>query len=586
MITNRNHKTVYNQKFILRNTLAERIIIGTLIYDLSLKKVLKESLSRHFFSIKKNQLLYSFLIHLEKQDKTRQVLQITHTLWEKGLLEDAGGVNNIVSSMQISQTFYLSKNKNISLKYFINVLYYYYLKRLFIQYSYNLIHINFFHRISINRSYNLAKKQLNNIARCYYLYELKYINNDVSSVINKKVKELDKNIKILSGFENLDKITNGFKEGDLIIIAGRPSMGKTSFAINIINYLSIKLDYRVHMFSLEMSKEEILYRMLSLLSNLPVEKIEKQLIFGKEWSIIQKAGYIIMNSLLRIDDKGSSSIEYIQSQCQNYKINKAIFVIDYLQLIKVENYPTDNRAQEIGHITRNLKLLTRELKTTAIVLSQLNRNIENRANKRPLLSDLRESGCIALSTFPRLYKYQELKSLLILHCFKQYYNFNRIKKVDIKENNKQHVFSLINLTQVFISTTHNHKIFAHQLWHKEDQLKFYEFNTIENKTKLNTRRILELNKSLSIKFLGKAQVYDVSLESYHNFTINTYIVHNSIEQDADLILMLYKNEHYSDDKIIDIVIAKHRHGPIGSCQLLFHADTCRFSNTTNNTIYY
>ena len=578
----RKYSNIYNQKLILNNTLAEEIIIGFFLSNLSLKRILKESLNYYFFSITRYRILYYFLINLEKKNKKYQTLQIIDELWERKLLKRVGGIKKIINSIRTSQNFYLRNNGNMNLRYLINVLYYYYLKRLFIQYSYSIIQTNYFYSLSINRLYSLATKRLSDIACNHHLYESKHVHSEMSSLINKPEANYEEQMNILSGFSKLDQITNGFKEGDLVIIAGRPSMGKTSFAINIICFLSTELHHKVHLFSLEMSRREILYRILSLLSNLPVHKIQKKLLFGQEWTNLQEVGSTLINSSLLIDDRCSSSIEYIESECQNYKATKTIIIIDYLQLIKVENHNFENRTQEIGYITRNLKLLARDLQAIAIILSQLNRNIENRTNKRPLLSDLRESGCISLFSFPRLYQQKKKYFILILHCFKQYYALNRINRINIYKSRKQYIFSLINLTHLLLSTTHNHQFLTYHLWAKEDQLKFHQFNTIKNSSALNTQCILELKKPLFIKCLGIDEVYDISLETFHNFTINTYIIHNSIEQDADLILMLYKKESDSRERIIDIVIAKHRHGSIGSFQLLFHADVCKFSNVENN----
>lgn len=584
MITNSKYKNIYNQKSTLNNILAEKIIIGFLLSNLSSNKILEGSLNRYFFSIKIYRLLYTFFINLDKKNGKVQVFKVINQIWKKKLLKKIGSLHNLIYLIQTSQNFYLSSNENINIKYFINLLYYYYIRRLFIQHSYSIIQASYFYNLSINTLYSLAAKQLNGIAKNHHFYELRHNNSGIIEVFNSIKKDDQDDPKMLSGIEYLDNITKGFKEGDLIIIAGRPSMGKTSFVINIINYLSIELYYKVHMFSLEMSRKEILFRMLSLLSNLPIERIQRNLLFGKDWDNLQRCGSILINSPLLIDEKGSASIEYIKSQCQNNNANNAIIVIDYLQLIQVESLRTDNRAQEIGHITRSLKLLVRNLDATALVLSQLNRNIENRNNKRPLLSDLRESGCIALSHTSQLNYHADKESFSIVCCFKRYYTFNKINKIKRYESQKQYTFSLINLTKEFISTTHNHKIFAYHFWSKEDQLKYNEFNTINNNEEGDAKYTLELNKSLQVKFLGKTRVYDIALEYYHNFIIGTYIVHNSIEQDADLVLMLYKNEHYSKEKIIDIVIAKHRHGPIGSFQLLFHADVCKFSNVVSDAI--
>ena len=361
-------------------------------------------------------------------------------------------------------------------------------------------------------------------------------------------------------------------------------MGKTSFAINILSHLSTKLKIKVHMFSLEMSRNEILDKLISLVSEITINQIVTKSIKKKDWIAIQNTCKVLMASPIYIDDNGYSSIDYIKSQCKNDNIHKSIIIIDYLQLIKVNNSNIETRSQEIGHITRELKLLAQNLKSTIIILSQLNRNIENRANKRPLLSDLRESGCVDYFNLPNMQSHKFSKFIETLHCFKQYYILNRIKELQLYENTSQYIFGAINKTKTLLNITHNHKLLIYSKWNKKDQIKHNQFHLIKQINRLNLKFTIELNILACIKRLHKDKVYDLKLENYHNFTINNYILHNSIEQDADLILMLYKNNENLNNQIIDIVIAKHRHGPIGNFQLLFHADTCKFSNIQNPDI--
>lgn len=583
MLTNNKYNT-YNKKFPMHNTLAEEIIIGYLLSRTSIKKTVAHSLNIHFFTLKKYQLLYFHIIHTNTQYDELNIIKIIHQLWNTKLLQEVGGINYIINSIQKSQAFYLSYNEYNNLKYFINILHYYYIKRLFIQYSNSIIQLNHFYNFSIYRTYNKAAKYLNTISNIYKTYNLTGFHNNITRFVHQINKPSRNESNILSGFKDLDKITNGFKSGDLIIVAGRPSMGKTSFAINILYHLTMKLNIKVHMFSLEMSKNEILDKLISLISNITIKQIKNKSIKRQDWLKIQAACNALMKSPISIDDDGDSCVDYIKTQCKAYKINNTLIIIDYLQLIKINKEHIENRSQEIGHITRELKLLAQSIKSTIIVLSQLNRNIENRANKRPLLSDLRESGCIDYTNLPHIQKNTSLNYIETLHCFKKYYILNRVNNLALNENLNQYIFSFINNTAILLCITHNHKLLIYNEWNKEDQIKYNQFNTIKQENKFNLKLTIELNTINYIKRLTKNKVYDLALQKYHNFIISNHIIHNSIEQDADLILMLYKNSENTDSKIIDIVIAKHRHGPIGSFQLLFHADICRFSNIQHQAL--
>jgi len=572
---------IYTRKFPLHNILAEETIIGFLLSNQSLKKTVSQSINRYFFSLKKYQALYDCILITNKKIQSITILEIIRILWDTKLLIEIGGINNVVHTIQKSQSLYLSYNENTSLKYFVNILHYYYIKRLFVQYSHSIIEINYFYNLSINQIYQKSIISLKKISQIDNRHKVDHLYHHIKNFlynINENSKE-KKNI--FSGFIDLDKITNGFNNGDLIIIAGRPSMGKTSFAINILYYLSIKLNLRVHMFSLEMSRDEILNKLISLISNITINRIQARIIHKQDWQLVQQTCKSLINAPLSIDDNGYSSIDYIKSECQNTNINKSIIIIDYLQLIKVEQKYVENRAQEIGNITRELKLLAQNIKSIAIVLSQLNRNIENRADKRPLLSDLRESGCIDYANIPKIQSYHLVETI---NCFKQFYFLNRRITIRLCQNLEQHIFCMINSTRVILGITHNHRLLNQNIWIKEDQIKSHQFHYIKQNNPLNSQLTLEINRFFLIKRFNRNKVYDLVLSRYHNFTIESYIVHNSIEQDADLILMLYKDSENIDPRIIDIVVAKHRHGPVGTFQLLFYADICKFSNLQDKSI--
>jgi len=584
MLINSQYSHIYTQKLPLHNILAEEILIGALLSRKFLTREVSQSLNRYFFSLKRYQILYEYIIDNHKKNGFLNLIEVINKLWGTKLLIDIGGMEMISSNIQKSQSFSLSHDQYYHLKYYINILHYYYIKRLFIQYSNSLIQISYFYHLSLNQLYKYSIGYLNKISNIKNLHSTEYINTNIK-VFLKNINNPSKyNGNILSGFRDLDILTNGFKNGDLIILAGRPSMGKTSLAINILNYLSLQLHMEVYMFSLEMSKDEILNKLISLISQINLNQIKNRVIRKQEWNIIQQACQKLMSSSLIIDDNGNSSINSIKSRCKNYIINRSIIIIDYLQLIKNEDKSLENRSQELGNITRELKLLVHRLKSTAIVLSQLNRNIENRANKRPLLSDLRESGCIEILNIPKIQNHENFTTVNIINCFKQYYILTRINEFILYETLKQHMFAIVNTEQKLLCTTHNHKILIHKIWKKEDQIKYNQFNNIKHNHPLVFKLSIEINKLILIKRLNKERSYDLALQEYHNFTIENHIVHNSIEQDADLILMLYKDNANIDNRIIDIVIAKHRHGPIGSFQLLFHADICKFSNIQDQNI--
>jgi len=204
-------------------------------------------------------------------------------------------------------------------------------------------------------------------------------------------------VGISSGFYDLDSMTQGFQKSDLIIIAGRPSMGKTALSLNIAINIIKSQKLPVLFFSLEMSKQQLIYRLLSNETKISNTRLRSGNIRKKDWLELSNTIKTFSCLPLFIDDSATLSISEIRLKIKNLIFEETkigIIVIDYLQLMQNSNFSSDNRVQELSQITRSLKTIAREFNIPIIALSQLSRNVESRLNKRPILSDLRESGSI------------------------------------------------------------------------------------------------------------------------------------------------------------------------------------------------
>ncbi|MCR1840277.1 replicative DNA helicase [Murimonas intestini] len=200
---------------------------------------------------------------------------------------------------------------------------------------------------------------------------------------------------IPTGFIDLDYKTSGFQPSDLILIAARPSMGKTAFVLNVAQHMAFKVNKTVAVFSLEMSKEQLVNRLLSLESRVDSQSIRTGNLTDDDWGKLIEGAGIIGKSNLIIDDMPGISIADLRSKCRKYKMEMdlGIIIIDYLQLM-TGSKKSESRQQEISEISRSLKEIARELNVPVVALSQLSRAVESRPDKRPMLSDLRESGAI------------------------------------------------------------------------------------------------------------------------------------------------------------------------------------------------
>ena len=200
---------------------------------------------------------------------------------------------------------------------------------------------------------------------------------------------------IATGFFDLDVMTSGMQPADLVLIAARPSMGKTAFVLNIAQHAAFKLNKSVAIFSLEMSKEQLVNRMFSLESSVDAQKLRTGQLADDEWEKLIESANTIGNSKLIIDDTPGISISELRSKCRKFKLEHDLkmIIIDYLQLMSGSGR-SDSRQQEISDISRSLKSVARELNVPVLALSQLSRAVEQRPDHRPMMSDLRESGAI------------------------------------------------------------------------------------------------------------------------------------------------------------------------------------------------
>jgi replicative DNA helicase len=201
---------------------------------------------------------------------------------------------------------------------------------------------------------------------------------------------------IPTGFSELDRMTAGFQRNDLIIVAARPSVGKTAFALNIAQNVATKTDENVAIFSLEMGAEQLVMRMLCAEGNIDAQNLRTGNLTPDDWGKLTMAMGSLSNAGIYIDDTPGIRVSDIRAKCRRLKQEKGLglIIIDYLQLIQGSGRNRENRQQEVSEISRSLKALARELEVPVIALSQLSRSVEQRQDKRPMMSDIRESGSI------------------------------------------------------------------------------------------------------------------------------------------------------------------------------------------------
>ncbi|HBO84646.1 MAG: replicative DNA helicase [Deltaproteobacteria bacterium GWC2_42_11] len=227
-------------------------------------------------------------------------------------------------------------------------------------------------------------------------YHIDELLKDTFKVIEKLYEKKEHITGVATGFAEFDKMTAGLQPSDLIIVAGRPSMGKTSFCLNVAQYAAVESKLPVAIFSLEMSKEQLVLRMLSSVAKVDSSDLRKGFLGEKDWPKLTRAAGVLSDSPIYIDDTPAMTVLEMRAKARRLRIEKGglgLVIVDYLQLMRGRG-TADNRQQEISEISRSLKAMAKELNVPVVALSQLSRNPERREKNRPQLADLRESGAL------------------------------------------------------------------------------------------------------------------------------------------------------------------------------------------------
>ncbi len=370
---------------------AEQSVIGSVLMDKdALIKVIEEVRPEDFYE-DAHKTIMNAVFALALEDKPVDIVTVAEYLKETNKLDSVGGVTYIArlagSVPNAANAVYyarLVRNKSIL--------------RELIKAGSEISEVAFNESLDIDEALNIAEQKIFTISqkkmRTYFV-RLRDFLEDSFKAIEKRYSQKLGFAGLPSGFPSLDKLTGGFQDSDLIIIAARPSLGKTSLAVNISENVALSQKKAVAFFSLEMSKEQIVERMLCSQSKVDMQRLKTGYLRDEDWLRITEAYSSLYDAPIYIDDSPELSLVDIRTKARRLKIetNINLIIVDYLQLIRSEQR-VENRVIEISQITRGFKALARELSVPVVVLSQLSRASEKREDKKPILSDLRESGSI------------------------------------------------------------------------------------------------------------------------------------------------------------------------------------------------
>ena len=370
---------------------AEQSVIGSMILDRDAILVASEILTSDDFYQKQYGIIFDAMVELCNEGKPVDLVTLQNRLKEKELPPD-------ISSMEYVRDLISAVPTSANVKYYAKIVSEKAVLRRLIKANEEIANTCYLEKENTEIILEEAEKKLFNILQRRNNEEYVPIQQVVLNAINniEKASKLKGSVTgIPTGFMDLDYKTSGMHPSDLVLIAARPSMGKTAFVLNIAQYMAFRKDVTVAIFSLEMSKEQLVNRLLAMESHVDSQNMRTGNLKDEDWTKLVEGADIIGKSNLIIDDTPGISIAEMRSKCRKYKLehNLGIIMIDYLQLMSGSG-KSDSRQQEISDISRSLKALARELNVPVIALSQLSRAVEQRPDHRPMLSDLRESGAI------------------------------------------------------------------------------------------------------------------------------------------------------------------------------------------------
>ena len=379
-------------KRIMPNSLeAEQSVIGSMIMDKEAIVIASETLIKEDFYHQQYGILFESMIELYNEEQPVDVVTLQNRLREKDVPAE-------LSSMEFVGELVTAVPTSANIKYYANIVKEKATLRKLIKVNEEIANECYLQNESVDDIMADTEKKIFNLLQNKSGGDYVPIKTVVINALE-KIEQASKTkgsvTGIATGFVDLDYRMSGLQPSDLILVAARPSMGKTAFVLNIAQYVAFHSDMCTAIFSLEMSKEQLVNRLFSLESRVDAKLLRSGNLADSDWEKLIEGAGTIGRSKLIIDDTPGISISELRSKCRKYKLEHdlKLIIIDYLQLMSGSG-KSDSRQQEISDISRSLKSLARELNVPVIALSQLSRQVEQRPDHRPMLSDLRESGAI------------------------------------------------------------------------------------------------------------------------------------------------------------------------------------------------
>ncbi|MCB0044087.1 MAG: replicative DNA helicase [Caldilineaceae bacterium] len=387
------------------NIEAERAVLGSLLIDPDAVIKIANFVRPSDFFRERHQLLYDAMLTLNEQNEPIDYLTLVNLMEERNQLDDVGGpayitelINSTPTSMHVDHYAGIVE-KTAVLRRLINA-------------AGTIAELAYDEKNEVSEVVDRAEQIIFGVTESRIHRDLTPIRAIMTNVVDRidfLARNQDTLMGVPTGFTLIDRMLGGFQKSDLIILAGRPGMGKTSFAISVAQNAATRFNARVAVFSLEMSNEQLVQRLLAMETAIDSHRLRLGQVYDEEWPMLLEAANKLADTKIFIDDTPAASVTEIRTKARRLYAEHGLdmILIDYMQLMSGQTGRSENRQQEISYISRSLKGLARELNVPVLALSQLSRAVESRADKRPMLSDLRESGSIEQDADVVLFIYRE-----------------------------------------------------------------------------------------------------------------------------------------------------------------------------------
>jgi replicative DNA helicase len=603
------------EKIPPQNEQAEQAVLGGILIDSEAIWRVIDILKPDDFYSPKHEKIYSAILDLVQLKQPIDILTLSDRLKALGILEEVGGldyltylINTVPSAFNIYNYAKIVVDKKI--------------RRDLVSISNEIFNFAFDESLATEELLDVVEQRIFSVVEKSSPYEFKHIKNLLEAAYERiealqKQEGVKKYRGIPTGFEELDNYLSGLQKSDFIILASRPSLGKTTLALDIARNAAVNFNIPVGIFSLEMSSDQIVDRFLAAEAGISLWRLRTGKLYTEgeinEMALLANAFDKLSQAPIYIDDTPTLNILQIRAMARRLdaEVGLGLLIIDYLQLIhSYKSY--ESRVQEITDISRSLKALARELQIPVLAISQLSRAPEQRASQVPRLSDLRESGCLTGDTLildAESGRYIPIKEIAEKKLKIKVLTINNEGKIEIKKlvkafySGKKMTYLLKTKTGREIKASSNHPFYTPYGWKALEELRMGENIAAVPPTKFETKiswqnygglKTFNILNSAGVKNLLRnnlfwdevveimplkvEEVYDATIEENHNFLANDIFVHNSLEQDADVVLFIHRPDKGEMNNQAQIIIAKHRNGPRGIVNLYFDSECVSFKS--------